>query len=62
MVKGVSRQVIVVRPPDTKLFEQARTAAFPTKRCCARPGRPPDNICKQTAHAAAFACKISPGR
>ena len=23
MVKGVSRQVIVVRPPDTKLFEQA---------------------------------------
>ena len=23
MVKGVSRQVIVVRQPDTKLFEQA---------------------------------------
>ena len=23
MVKGISRQVIVVRPPDQKLFEQA---------------------------------------
>lgn len=23
MVKGISRQVIVVRPPDTELFEQA---------------------------------------
>lgn len=23
MVKGISRQVIVVHPPDTKLFEQA---------------------------------------
>ena len=23
MVKGMSRQVIVVRPPDTELFEQA---------------------------------------
>lgn len=23
MVKGINRQVIVVRPPDQKLFEQA---------------------------------------
>ena len=69
MVKGVSRQVIVVRPPDTKLFEQAisadgaATAAFPTRRCCARPGRPPESICRQAARpVAAFACKTSPGR
>ena len=37
MVKGVSRQVIVVRPPGTKLFEQAKPRLGASRRRRHRP-------------------------
>ena len=66
MVKGVSRQVIVVRPPDTKLFEQAIFLL----RDGADGGISDEALLRQARQAAgqylrpaaAFACKTSPGR
>lgn len=53
MVKGISRQVVVIRPPDSKLFEQAvfliRDGALP------RSGVTEDDILRE-ANAAAAAC------
>ena len=53
MVKGISRQVVVVRAPDTKLFEQAifliRDGALP------RQGVTEEDILRE-ANAAAEAC------
>ena len=53
MVKGISRQVVVVRAPDTKLFEQAifliRDGALP------RQGVTEEDLLRE-ANAAAEAC------
>lgn len=50
MVKGINRQVIVVKAPDPKLFDQAifllREDAFST------PGVTPDQVLRQARQAA----------